>query len=320
MKKDFKNVYSQIKKFKTIYTARHIGPDPDAIASQIALRDSIKATFPDKKVYALGNGVAKFKFFGRLDKLDKINYENSLLILLDVPDKKRVDVQNLENFKNIIKIDHHPIIDDFGGIEYIDEKVSSTSEIVIELINNTKLKMTKEVAENLFMGVVSDSNRFLFDCTTSETFILIGDLIRKYNLDIQKLYENLYLKPLSELRLKGYIASNIKVTKNDFAYIFLEDDIIKSFGADVASASNMINDFNNINEIICWMFISRDEKNDLYRVNIRSRGPIVNEVAMVYNGGGHKYASGVRTSDKEAVDKLIKELDNLCREYNEKDV
>lgn len=320
MKKDFKLIYNQIKKFKTIYTARHIGPDPDAIASQIALRDSIKETFPDKKVYALGNGVAKFKFFGRLDKIEKINYEKSLLILLDVPDKKRVDIQNLNNFKNIIKIDHHPFIEDFKGIECIDEKASSASQIVIELINETKLKMTKGIAENLFMGVVSDSNRFLFDCTTSKTFILIGNLVKKYNLDIQKLYENLYLKPLSELRLKGYIASNIKVTKNNFAYIYLEDDIIKSLGADVASASNMINDFNNIKEIICWMFISRDEKNDLYRVNIRSRGPIVNELAMDFNGGGHKFASGVRTSDKDAIDKLIKGLDNLCKEYNEKEV
>lgn len=318
MKKEFKQIYSQIKKYNTIYTARHIGPDPDAIACQIALRDSIKVTFPDKKVYALGNGVSKFKFFGRLDKLDKIDYEKSLLIVLDVPDKKRVDIVNFENFKNIVKIDHHPFMEDFKGIEYIDEKSSSASQIVIELINETKLKMTKEIAENLFMGVVSDSNRFLFDCTSADTFNIIGDLIKKYKLDIQDLYEKLYMKPLSELRLKGYIASNIKVTKNNFAYIFLEDDIIKSLGADVASASNMINDFNNISEILCWMFISRDEKNDLYRVHIRSRGPIINELAMDYNGGGHKYASGVRTKEKDQIDKLIKDMDNLCREYNEK--
>ncbi len=319
MKKEFKQIYNEIKKYNVIYTARHIGPDPDAIASQIALRDSIKVTFPSKKVYALGTGVSRFKFLGKLDKLEDLDYEKSLLILLDVPDKKRVDIPNLDKFKNIIKIDHHPKIDDFGGIDLTEETASSTAQIVIELINNTRLKITKEIAEVLFMGVVSDSNRFLFDCTSSKTFLIIGNLIEKYKLNIQDLYRNLYAKPLSELRLMGHIASNIRVTKNNFAYIELDDDVIKSFGADPASASNMINDLNNVNEIICWMFISRDERNDMYRVNIRSRGPVINEIAMGYNGGGHKYASGVRTKDKEVIGKLIKELDNLCKEYTEKE-
>lgn len=319
MRKEYKQIYNEIKKFNTIYTARHIGPDPDAIASQIGLKETIKATFPNKKVYALGTSVAKFKYLGKLDKLEQLDYENSLLVILDTPDKKRVDIPNLDKFKNIVKIDHHPKIDDFGGIELIEENSSSASQIVIELIDNTKLKMTKEIAEVLFMGVVSDSNRFLFDCTTTKTFYIVGDLIHRYKIDIQNLYRKLYAKPLSELRLMGHIASNIRVTKNNFAYIQLDDDVIKSFNADPASASNMINDLNNINEIICWVFVSRDEKNDMFRVNIRSRGPIINEVAMKYNGGGHKYASGVRTKDKSAVDNLIKELDELCKEYNEKE-
>lgn len=319
MKKGFKKIYNEIKKYDIIYTARHIGPDPDAIASQIALRDSIKATFPSKKVYALGTGVSRFKFLGKLDKVETLEYENSLLILVDVPDKKRIDAPNFEKFKNIIKIDHHPKIDDFGGIEYIDESASSVAQIIIELLFDTKLQMNKEIAGTLFMGVVSDSNRFLFDCTSAKTFYMIGDLIKKYKLNIQELYRKLYAKPLSELRLMGHIASNIKVTKNNFAYIELDDDVVKSLGADLAAASNMINDLNNINEIICWMFISRDEKNDMYRINMRSRGPVINEIAMQFNGGGHKYASGVRTKDKEAIKELIKELDNLCKEYNEKE-
>ena len=62
----FKQIYKQIKKYNKIVIARHIGPDPDAVASQIALRDSINLTFPDKKVYAVGNSVNKFKYFGTL--------------------------------------------------------------------------------------------------------------------------------------------------------------------------------------------------------------------------------------------------------------
>ncbi len=310
-----KKIYNEIKKYKTIYIARHIGPDPDAVGSQTALRDSILLTFPLKKVYAVGSGVARFKYFGKLDKIDKFDFENSLLICLDVPDLKRVDIIGMEHFKNVIKIDHHPFVEKFGDIEYIDTEVTSASELILKLIDETKLKMNKKVAENLFVGIMSDSNRLMFEPTTYKQFNIISNLVYSYKLDIQELYRNLYIKPLSEVRLMGYIASNLKVTKNKFAFIYLETDIIKSLGADASSASNMINDFNNIEEILVWMFITKDEKNNIFRINIRSRGPYINEVAAKYNGGGHRYASGVRTSKMEDIESLENELDELCKKY-----
>jgi phosphoesterase RecJ-like protein len=79
----------------------------------------------------------------------------------------------------------------------------------------------------------------------------------------------------------------------------------------------MINDFNNINEILVWAFVSFDQKNKLYKVNIRSRGPVINEIASKYNGGGHKFASGVRTESKESIESLLKDLSNVCKEYKE---
>ena len=115
-----KKIYEKIKKFDTIYIVRHIGPDPDAVASQLALRDSIKLTFPKKNVYAIGASVSKFKFIGKLDKIeDNISYEDSLIITLDVPNISRVDGLSIDKFKNIIKIDHHPFIDKYADIEFI---------------------------------------------------------------------------------------------------------------------------------------------------------------------------------------------------------
>ena len=117
----------------------------------------------------------------------------------------------------------------------------------------------------------------------------------------------------------GYIASSLKVDKYGFAYIEIEEDVINSFGADISSASNMINDFNNINEVLVWVFVSHDAKNNMYRVNIRSRGPVINEIASKYNGGGHKFASGVRTESHEVIENLLNDLKNLCKEYSEKE-
>ena len=76
----------------------------------------------------------------------------------------------------------------------------------------------------------------------------------------------------------------------------------------------MVNNFNFIKEIKAWAFISYDTKNKVFKVNIRSRGPVINEIAAKYNGGGHAFASGVRTPNEEDIDNLIKDLDEVCKE------
>ena len=311
----YKSIYNEIKKYKKIYIARHVGPDPDAFGSQMALKESILLTFPEKEVYAVGATVSRFKYFGHIDKVNKYDYDNGLLIVVDTPDTKRVDIDDFLMFKNVVKIDHHPMVDKFGNVEYIDCDASSASELVLKVINHTKLKINDSIAENIYIGMVSDTNRFLYG-TNYKTLEVASTLLKKYKLDLEKVYKKVYSRPLSEIRLMGHIASTLKVDKNGFAYIELEDDIMASFNSDSTSASNMINDFNNINEIIIWVFVSKD-KNGLYRVNIRSRGPEINEIAAKHGGGGHKFASGVRTESHEVVQSLLKELSERARVYKE---
>ena len=108
----YNEIIDKIKQYDTIMIARHIGVDPDALCSQLALRDSIRLTFPEKKVLAIGTGSQKFAHFGKLDKLE--TSDNALLIVCDTPDKKRIDSANPDNFSDVIKIDHHPFIEEFG--------------------------------------------------------------------------------------------------------------------------------------------------------------------------------------------------------------
>lgn len=314
----FKKIYKEIKKYSTIVIARHIGVDPDALASELALKAAIKLTFPNKNVYAVGNGSNKFSYMGKLDKLEEL--EDFLLIVLDTPDKKRIDYYNFSKAKQIIKIDHHPFIEDFGGLEYIDDKASSTSEILMELILNTKLKCNSEIAKLLYYGLVSDSNRFLFDSSTAKTFRLVSIYLNKYPLKLSDIYTNLYLRPLKEVRLEGYISLNMKVTENGVAYIILTNDIITKFKADSASAGNMINNFNFIDEVLVWIIVTEDIKNNNVRVNIRSRGPAINKIAEKYNGGGHTMASGARLSSISEAESLINDIDFATEQYIKKEM
>lgn len=310
-----KKIYGKIKKYNTIVIARHVGADPDALGSSIGLKDIIKATFPEKKVYVVGYPASRFKYLGELDKFDESLYKNSLLIVTDTPDKKRVDGVVPEKFACSIKIDHHPFVEKYGEIEWIDDTASSASQMVLELAFNTKLKITKEAAEKLFIGLVADTNRFLFYYTTPKTFDLVSRLIKETNIEFSKLYDNLYLRPFKEMRFEGYLFHNLKITENGFGYLYLPLEVLNEYGVDAATAGNMVNNFNYINEVYAWGIFSYDKNNENIRGSIRSRGPIINEVASKYNGGGHMFASGVRLSKLEDVDNLIKDLDTACKEY-----
>jgi len=313
----YKQIKMEIKKYDDIVIVRHIGADPDALGSQFGLRELIKLNFPEKRVIALGNPASRFKYLGTLDKDDNIDYTKALLIVLDTPDIRRIDINvDINKFAEIIKIDHHPFVDEYASIEVMDEDASSTSQLIIEFILANKLKINDTIAKYLYTGIVSDTDRFLHDYTSKRTFELVNYLLENSNIKFTSLYEPLYMRPLEEIRFQGYIYQNMTVTDNGLAFIKITDDLMKEYKVDSASAGNMINELKFIDKIIVWVFFSEDTKSNLIRANIRSRGPYINELATIYGGGGHKYASGARLTSWNQVENLIEDLDNLVKNYN----
>ena len=310
----FDKIIKKIEEVENIVITRHVGVDPDALCSSLALRDSLKLTYPDKNIYAIGSGASKFIKIGVPDRKVNLDKSKTLLIVTDTPDIKRIDGANPKDFLYTIKIDHHPKLDDYADMEYIDDKASSACEIIMKIIEDTKLKCNKEIASYLYMGLVSDSNRFLFNSSTYKTFDLVSKYIREYDLDIESLYDRLYNRPLNEVRLEGYIALNMKVTPNGLAYIIITKDLLDEFGCDSAAPGNMINNFNFINEVKIWATVTEDIQNGLLRMSIRSRGVEINKTCEKYNGGGHKFASGARLSDMDDAMRLLMDLDKLLEE------
>lgn len=314
----YNEIFDLIKSYNNIVIARHVGVDPDAMASSVALRDSIRLTFPEKNVYVIGNGTVKFNFIGLLDKgIDFDQLNDILLIVTDTPDKRRVDMEELTHYEKSIKIDHHPFIEKFCDVELIDSEKSSASEMIYDLINNTPLILNKKICEELFAGIVGDTNRFLFSNSKCETFSVVADMIKNYDIDITNVYYNLYKRPLSEVKFFGYMANKIETTDNGVGYMVLKNDDLLSYGVDSATSGNLINEFNNIGELLVWLSATEDVKNNFIRVSVRSRGPVINTVLERHGGGGHALASGVKLKTFEEVKNLIKDLDNLCKDYLE---
>lgn len=313
----FKQIFKQIKKYNKIVIARHIGADPDALGSTLGLKESILNTFPEKQVYVVGAPAAKHKYIGALDKFTDDMYEDSLLIVLDTPNVCRIDGVDISKFEYKIKIDHHPFMEKYADLELIDETSSSASQLVVELIISTKLKISKEAAEKLFIGIVGDTNRFMYYYTTSKTFDLVSYMLKETNIDFTKLYENMYVRSLHDLRFQSYVINNLTLTDGGFGYIKIDQDILDEYNIDVSTATNVVNNLTYIDNMYAWAIFAYDKNNDNVRGSIRSRGPIINEVAAKYNGGGHIYASGVRLKDFEVADLIIKDLKQTCEKYKE---
>lgn len=310
----YKQIYKEIKKANKIIIARHVGPDPDALGSSLGLKELILNTFPNKEVYVVGNPTNKFKFLGLLDKFSPEMYDG-LLIVTDTPDLKRIDGAIPSRFRKSIKIDHHPFIEKTCDIEWIDDTASSASQMVAELAFNTKLVLNEEAAKKLYTGIVADTNRFMFRYSSPKTFEIASELIRQTGLDITEIYDNLYMRPYKEIRFQGYLSQNLKFTNNKVAYIVVDDKVLSEYEVDAATPGNMINNFNYIDEALIWVTFTYDKDLNSYRTSIRSRGPIINDVASHFGGGGHIYASGARVKSMDEIEALINELDEVSRRY-----
>jgi len=316
MKEIYKEIYKKVKEYDKIVIARHIGADPDALGSTLGLKEMILNTFPNKKVSCVGVYSSVFKYMGKMDKLNEDEIKDSLLIVCDTPNIPRIDgIDDPKKFKYVIKIDHHPEVDHFEDLKWVDVKSSSVCQMLIELSYETRFKMNKEAAEKFYMGLVSDTNRFLYEYTTPKTFELVSKLIRDYKIDIVSLYNNLYQRPLIDVRFQGFVAQNLKVSESGLAYLYIDDKTIQKFGGDTGLSGNVIGSFNNINEILVWVIFTEDKKQGIIKVNARSRGPIINEVLEKFGGGGHALASGARLKSEDEIEKVVEELEKLCKNY-----
>lgn len=315
----YKKIINNIIKYDTIIIARHVGPDPDALGSSLGLKQIIEDNFKGKKVYTIGSPASKFNFIGQVDKMPSdLNNNEVLLIVTDTPDHRRVDGVDPRNFKNSIKIDHHPFIEKTCNLEWIDDKASSACQMILELVLNLDLKITKEAAEKLFVGIVADTNRFMFAYSSSKTFYLVSKLLEKTDIDITKIYEKLYLRDYKDIKFQGYMSQNFNKTKEKVGYIIIKDEILKEYKVDPATPGNIINNFNYINDFLVWLTATEDKDLGTYRVSIRSRGPIINKTVEKHGGGGHIYASGTRLKTEEEIMNLVEDLNIASKEYQEK--
>lgn len=308
-------IIEAIKQYETIIIHRHERPDPDALGSQAGLKELIQTSFPDKNVFIVGEDNPEFEFLVKMDTITDDTYQNALVIICDTANTPRIDDKRYTQGEKIIKIDHHPNVDEYGDIRMVDTTASSTSEMIVDLFRFGKsegLKLNNEGARLLYAGIVGDTGRFLFPSSTEKTLQYAAELV-SYQFDRTALYQDLYSVETHILRLKGHILKEFEMFDSGLCAVKLTQDLLNEFAVTPDESSRLVGLFGDVKGIKAWVFFV--EEDEMIRVRLRSKGPVINEIAMKYNGGGHPLASGATVYSWEEADKVITDLDKACTAY-----
>lgn len=311
-----RQIIDKIEQFDTIIIHRHVRPDPDAYGSQMGLAELLRANYPEKKIYVTGEHDPSLTFLGQPEQVADEVFEGALAIITDTANTDRIDDQRYKTAKSIIKIDHHPNDDVYGDIVWVDTTASSASELIYELFEAGKEEkgwvLSNESARFLFAGIVGDTGRFLFPSATLKTYETAGHLIQ-YDFDRNEIFNGMYEMERKLLHLQGYLYQNFLMDEDGMAYIKITKDVLEQFDATPSETSLLVGSLGNVKGIVAWVIFI--EENESIRVRLRSKGPVINELAKKYNGGGHPLASGATAYSWEEVDAVIADLKEICHNY-----
>ena len=308
-------ILEKIIAYDKIIIHRHISPDPDALGSTLGLKKLIERNFDNKDVRVVGYQEKNLEWLGKMEQVEESFYQSALVIVLDTANASRIDNKNYSKGSYLIKIDHHPSEDQYGHLNYVDTTAASVCEMITHFTIDYNWTIDCEIATLLYAGVVSDTGRFLYDTITPRTFEAAKYLL-SLGVDVNELNHHLYKKPMNVLKAQAYVLNNFEMTQHGVAYFKMSKEIQKEFGLTTGTRSLLVDVLANLEGVLVRVCFFEQDKEQI-RANIRSEGPIINQIAERYDGGGHPKASGAMLTKWESIDDLITELDLLCRYYDE---
>lgn len=327
--KEREAIWNKIREAGTIILCRHIRPDGDAVGSTKGLAALLRATFPQKQVFVINNDRSEaLAFTGEEDApIPSEDYAGALVICLDCATVGRLANPLALSGGCVIKIDHHPEVEPYGDLSWVEPGFSSTCEMITDLYLTfaDELTLTREAAEYLYLGMVTDSGRFRFREVTGDTLRRAAVLLDT-GIVTERLYANLYLDDISKLRLQAYVYSHMKMTEHGVVSIYFSRAVQEKFGISGEAAGSLVTSLDCIRGSLIWVaFIEtnmtgtegKNSGKPLTRVRLRSRFVPINGLAEQYRGGGHACASGATVYSRAEANRLLRDADALLKEYKE---
>lgn len=314
-------ILQKIGEYNRIILFRHLRNDGDCVGSTKGFKEILKLTFPEKEIYLIDSERSEYlAFLGPEDPdIPDEMYQDALGIVLDTGTTKRISNPKYTLCKELIKIDHHIPIDNYGDYAWVEEHRSSTCEMIADFYATFRdqLQINSAAATYIYTGMVTDSGRFRFREVSGETMRLAG-LMLDQGVDTEKLYANLYLEDYDYLKFKAHVYRSMKMTPNGVAYLVVDRAMQERFRLSLEAASACVSFMDSIKGCLCWIaFIENGDAEQSIRVRLRSRFVPVSNIAEKYRGGGHACACGATLYERKEIRALLKDVDALVKNYKE---
>lgn len=310
----FTEILQLIQAFDTIIIHRHSNPDGDAIGSQVGLKHILTHNFPHKTVYMVGDSPKHYGFIegSTMDDIDDGIYASALAIVLDTSAKKLISDDRYSSAARTARMDHHIFCETICDTEVTDTSFESCCGLVAAFAQQCGLELTPIAAKALYTGMVTDSGRFRYDATSSQTHRLAAFLMEQ-PFDTNDIYRNLYADDFARIQLKAKFVLKIQFTPKNVAYIYTTYQEMEELDADIFTISRgMVGTMSDIRGVDIWVNFTETDSGVL--CELRSSRYNINPIAVKYGGGGHAKASGATVKNKEEAMAMLRDLELLLGE------
>lgn len=321
-------IFKEVKKAKRILVSCHRVPDPDAIGCSLAMygvlgqmKKEVKIICPSQELF---ENLGYLKNFRRIEKnVNFSTFDFSKFEVFVVMDSSNWEmVSGLKNFEkpeiNTIVIDHHHTNSRFGDINLVDERMTSTSEVLYLVFKDWGVDIEKETANSLLAGIIGDTGVFRYPGSDQRTLEIALELMNK-GADKDELVYHIYMsEPFSLIKFYAEVLKSMKLEKRGkFAWAAIPYETYKKLGFPPNAKESAANMFAQIIDGTEFGFIILETKPGMISVSFRSRtGFDTSGIAKKLGGGGHIFASGAELqglSFSMAVEKILRVVRSLSK-------
>lgn len=315
-------ILSAIRSAQSFCLSGHQNPDPDVVGSQLALASLIARIGSDKNVDIINSGPAPKSLsflhgFDRVENAEQINKKYDCLIVFECSGPERMG--NIIDFKTqvktIINIDHHLHNPMFGHINFVEPSTSSTAELIFKIFERSGFSLNVNEAMGLFSGLVADTGWFRYGNTNAQSMEIASKLLA-CGVRVEELAERLYMtRSKAALDLLGWVLSHMSLHyQGKVALLTLPESIYEHFDAGPDDVDEIVNYGLKIETVCASILLKERRSQNHVKVSFRSKAQWdVNQIARLFDGGGHRNASGctINGTLQEAEQKILREMPRI---------
>lgn len=306
-------IAKEILKYRNIAILGHVKPDGDCLASVISLKLALSAkgirarSFIDSKIPHTFQVLSHIKEVEGLSGIRTSRFD--LFIYLDTPVRDRVgELYKYEGNAKIINIDHHASNARFGDINWVDANYASAAQMVFKIIKKLNVRVTKEIASLVYLGMATDTGFFKYSNTNKNVFKTAIELLN-YKVSPSDIASLIFERnTIPFIRLLGKVLSSAQFSiGNRVGWIMVTQEMLLEIGLEEEDVNHMVEYVRSVEDVEIAISFLEAKRGKGVKLSIRTKKVIdANEFARHFGGGGHARAAGCMVYGK-TMSEVIKE-------------